>query len=245
MDDNGGRIRIVAHRGAMARAPENSLSAFDVAATAGADEIELDVHCAKDGTLVVNHDRTVDRTTDGSGLIATKRWSELSRLRIYGTEPMCTFDDVAGMFPAIDLQIEIKDAHAVEPILEQMRDNPELRDRSTITSFDTELIGYVAASDVEVHHAQILQDRNFRRLEKFVATKVDHAMCRWRIVNNPILKEFRGAGGYISVWPCNKSAAIRRAIDEGYYGLTTNDPELAIAIRDEARAVIDDVTHQM
>lgn len=233
--------RISAHRGAMSRAPENSLTAFAIASDAGADEIEFDVHCAKDGTLVVNHDRTVDRTTDGSGLIAAKRWSELSQLRIYGTEPMCTFDDVAEKFSTIDLQIEIKDAHAVDPLLERMRDNPSLRARSTITSFDAELIGYVARCGVRVHHAQILQDRNFRRLEKFVATNVNHAMCRWRIVNNPILKDFRAAGGFISVWPCNKTAAIRRAIDEGYYGLTTNDPELAVEIRDERQSVVDDV----
>jgi|SRR5699024_3633480 len=225
----------------MSRAPENSMMAFAIASDAGADEIEFDVHCAKDGTLVVNHDKTVDRTTDGSGLIAAKRWAELSQLRIYGTEPMCTFDDIVDRFSTIDLQIEIKDAHSVDPLLERMQEDPSLRDRSTITSFDAELIGYVARSDVSVHYAQILQDRNSRRLEKFVTTKVNHAMCRWRIVDYPVLRNFRTAGGLISVWPCNKSAAIRRAIDEGYYGLTTNDPELAVAVRDEARAVVDDV----
>ena len=56
-----------AHRGASARAPENTLEAFRLAVEAGAGGLELDVHVARDGEVVVIHDPTVDRTTDGSG----------------------------------------------------------------------------------------------------------------------------------------------------------------------------------
>lgn len=235
MADSTGTIRITAHRGAMAYFPENSLKAFGAAVDAGADEIELDVHASRDGVLVVNHDRALDRTTNGSGLIASKRWAELTQLWIHGSEPMCTFDDVAEKFPSTDLQIEIKDTHAVEPVLERMRGDAQLRERSTITSFNAEIIAHVAASDVDVHYARILEDRLFDRLKKFVATGGTHAACRWRIVNAPAMKEFRRTGGLISVWPCNTEAYIRRAINEGYYSLTTDDPGFAIAIRDEVR----------
>lgn len=219
----------------MAHLPENSLKAFAAAVDAGVDEIEFDLHASRDGVLVVNHDRALDRTTNGSGLIAAKRWSELSQLWIHGSEPMCTFDDVVEKIPSTDLQIEIKDTHAVEPVLERMREDAQLRERSTITSFNAEIIGHVAASDVDVHYARILEDNLFGRLKKFVATGITHAACRWRIVNSPIMQEFRRSGGLISVWPCNTEAYIRRAIDEGYYSLTTDDPDFAIAVRDKAR----------
>lgn len=59
---------IWAHRGASAYAPENTLEAIELALRMGADGIELDVHRTRDGKLVVIHDETVDRTSNGSGL---------------------------------------------------------------------------------------------------------------------------------------------------------------------------------
>lgn len=59
---------IVAHRGSRINRPENTLAAFEEAVRVGADGIELDIHLSKDGEVVVIHDETVDRTTDGCGL---------------------------------------------------------------------------------------------------------------------------------------------------------------------------------
>ena len=60
---------IFGHRGASGHAPENTLEAFQLAMAMGADGVELDVHLSSDGQLVVIHDETVDRTTDGSGFV--------------------------------------------------------------------------------------------------------------------------------------------------------------------------------
>lgn len=64
------RTEIIAHRGASAVAPENTLPAIDSAIAAGADCIEIDVHLSKDNKVVVIHDKTVDRTTNGSGRVS-------------------------------------------------------------------------------------------------------------------------------------------------------------------------------
>jgi glycerophosphoryl diester phosphodiesterase len=71
---------VYAHRGASAYAPENTLAAFRVALKQGADGIELDAKLSADGVVVVMHDPTVDRTTDGTGLISRLTVSELKRL---------------------------------------------------------------------------------------------------------------------------------------------------------------------
>lgn len=72
--------QIFAHRGSKGTHPENTLSAFREALEVGSDGIELDVHLTRDGIPVVIHDETVDRTTDGTGLVQTKTLQELKQL---------------------------------------------------------------------------------------------------------------------------------------------------------------------
>lgn len=74
------RILAYAHQGGAWEGPSSTLHAIEAAVAAGATGIELDVHATADGRLVVCHDETVDRTTDGAGVIATLTWDELSRL---------------------------------------------------------------------------------------------------------------------------------------------------------------------
>src|SRR5579864_7579492 len=68
---------IIGHRGAMGYAPENTLASFEEAIRRGADLIELDVQLSSDGEVVVMHDTSVDRTTDGEGLIRDLPWKKI------------------------------------------------------------------------------------------------------------------------------------------------------------------------
>ncbi|MGH9761851.1 MAG: glycerophosphodiester phosphodiesterase [Blastocatellia bacterium] len=77
---NARRPRVIAHRGASSIAPENTLDAFRLALDLGADGVEMDVHLSSDGTPVVIHDRRVDRTTNGTGRVASLALDELVRL---------------------------------------------------------------------------------------------------------------------------------------------------------------------
>ena len=77
--DNGEPV-IIAHRGYSSEAPENTLAAFEAALNAGAHLLECDVHLSADGQVIVIHDGTVDRTTDGAGAVASLTLSELKRL---------------------------------------------------------------------------------------------------------------------------------------------------------------------
>jgi glycerophosphoryl diester phosphodiesterase len=73
-------MMIIAHRGFSSRAPENTMAAFKAALAFGVDGLELDVHLSRDGEPVICHDETVDRTTDGHGLIKDYTWQELQKL---------------------------------------------------------------------------------------------------------------------------------------------------------------------
>ena len=76
----GSPIKVIGHRGAAAFAPENTLPAFRHALDIGADAVELDLHCTRDGALVCIHDDELDRTTDGSGPVEALTLEELQTL---------------------------------------------------------------------------------------------------------------------------------------------------------------------
>ena len=99
--------QIIAHRGDRAHAPEDTLAAFRAAIQAGADWLELDVQRTKDGQLVVIHDETVDRTTDGSGRVADLTLEQIQSLDTGNGERVPTFEEAiqlakqagVGFFP--------------------------------------------------------------------------------------------------------------------------------------------------
>ncbi len=77
---DGPRPRVFGHRGAAGEAPENTLASFERAVACGVDVFELDVHATRDGTIVVLHDPTLERTTNGAGPVKDLTWDEVQRL---------------------------------------------------------------------------------------------------------------------------------------------------------------------
>jgi glycerophosphoryl diester phosphodiesterase len=92
------KIKIIAHRGASGHAPENTMAAFQLAMQQGADGIELDVMLSKDGRLVVIHDDTVDRTTNGTGLVKDMTLAQLQALDAGNGAQIPTLEEVLHTF---------------------------------------------------------------------------------------------------------------------------------------------------
>ncbi len=111
-----GRPRCAAHRGGAALWPENSLLAFRNAIALDCDLLELDVHRTTDGELAVIHDPTLDRTSDGTGAVASLTASELRRARLRGPDGTLTdervplLDDVLALAAPsrVELLVEVK-----------------------------------------------------------------------------------------------------------------------------------------
>lgn len=120
----GQRPRVIAHRGFSGAAPENTMAAFARAIEIGADMIELDVMLSKDGEVVVIHDETLDRTTDGKGPVAALALEKLRRLdagswfaREFAGERIPALDEVLALVHGkILLNIEIKSEAVTETI---------------------------------------------------------------------------------------------------------------------------------
>lgn len=90
-----GKIAVMAHRGAHAHAPENSLAALKAAIALGVDFVECDLRTTRDGQIAILHDSTLDRTTDGKGAFAERTLAELKTLTLKGsTERIPTFEEL-------------------------------------------------------------------------------------------------------------------------------------------------------
>jgi glycerophosphoryl diester phosphodiesterase len=111
-----GRVSVVAHRGVSAVAPENTMAAFRLAAEVGCDLLEFDVHLTKDDQLVVIHDDTLDRTTNGTGYVRDHTLAEIRGLdasygdHAYASERVPSLDEVMAWArgAGITLSLEIK-----------------------------------------------------------------------------------------------------------------------------------------
>ncbi len=107
---------ICAHRGANETHPENTIAAFEEAVRLGAQMVEFDVRMTKDNKLIIMHDRSVDRTTNGSGLVKDLRWNKIKKLDAgqwksekFKDEKIPLFKDALDIFPQnIWLNIHLK-----------------------------------------------------------------------------------------------------------------------------------------
>lgn len=131
----------VGHRGVMGVEPENTLRSFRRAEREGVDQIELDLHLSKDGALVVMHDGSVDRTTDGKGLIRDLTLAEVRGLDAGLGERVPVFEEVLDAV-ARPIQAEIKDTAAARVLAATLRERGETS-RVSVLSFHDEALAEI------------------------------------------------------------------------------------------------------
>src|SRR5712692_9514611 len=139
-----GDFMVIAHRGASSYAPENTFAAFDLAIQMGVNHIELDVHSTRDSHIVVTHDDTVDRTTNGAGPVTSHTLAALKALDAgswfegtFSGERIPTFSEVLQRYKArLHIHTEIKghSAHLSQRTADLVRRHG-MAGQVTITSF--------------------------------------------------------------------------------------------------------------
>jgi glycerophosphoryl diester phosphodiesterase len=220
-----------AHRGASARAPENTLAAFFAAGEDGADGIELDIHLSRDGVPVVIHDDTLTRTTDGAGAVASFSCAELRRLDAgswfadeFSGEGIPRLDDVLALFGGVlQLNLEVKDAAAGEAVLARLDDS--LKTSVVVSSFNVALLRRLRRADGEVRLAVLCGVRNWRpALQAAVELKASAFHPAATIVSQPLFELCRRERLPVSVWTVDDPVAARRLCRLGAAGLFTNRP---------------------
>jgi glycerophosphoryl diester phosphodiesterase len=145
----------VAHRGAARHAPENTIAAIDAALALGAHVVELDVRTTADGVLVLMHDGTVDRTTDGSGDVAAMDWSELQQLSVpsafdeWPDQRVPSFvEALAHIDGRLAVDVDVKDAQAEALVADVLASG--MQDRVFLLSKSVEKAEAYRAADPSV-----------------------------------------------------------------------------------------------
>ena len=136
-------MQTIAHRGGLIDEPENTLAAFRNGINQGADWLEFDVQMTSDGALVVIHDETVDRTTDGTGAVGDLTLEQIRSLDAGKGEKVPTFEEVLELAKAHGVKIlpETKSAHlypGVEGKLLQALEKAGYLDQTVIQSFEAD-----------------------------------------------------------------------------------------------------------
>jgi glycerophosphoryl diester phosphodiesterase len=220
---------IIAHRGASAEQPENTLAAFRRALALKVDGIELDVQLTRDGVPVVFHDATLRRLTGQPGRLAAKTWRSLETLRVHSTEPIPRLTDVLALTRGhAVVQIELKRGAAVAPVLRAIR-AARATDWVILASFELGLLRDAARLAPTVPRMLITTGRGgpttiLRQMAGVGAggVSVDHRAVTARA----FVETFRARGVALWCWTVNDARTARRLAGWGVAGLLGDNPVL-------------------
>ena len=212
------RPMVIAHRGARAIEPENTIRSFVRAGQVGADAIELDLRVTADGRLVVLHDATVDRTTDGTGAIAELSFVDVRRLDAGAGERIPTFEEVLA---AVDLpiQAEVKAMAAVAPLAALATG---LADRIVVSSFDEGIVAALAEAAPNVPRAVIFADPPADAVARAQAVAAEWLCLGMTGLTEELCDQCRAAGIDIDGWPVGDAETLRRAMALDLAAITTD-----------------------
>ena len=136
----------MAHRGFSRDGLENSMAAFRAAVELGFRHLETDVHTTADGVLLLFHDETLDRVTDGRGRISELPAETVARARIGGAEPIPLFEELAAAFPDVRFNLDVKDWNSVDTLAAASSSNsgigsaPPILARATASAGSSEIL---------------------------------------------------------------------------------------------------------
>jgi len=248
---------VFAHRGGAALAPENTLAAFERGLALGADGIELDVHLSRDGAVVVHHDATVDRTTNGRGAVAAFTAAELAQL-----DAGCRFQGAEGTGqPFGGLGIGVPKLAEVLSRFRDARVIIELKGGSSTLALAT--VDVVRRADaverVCIGSSSLRGLRAVRALEPAIATSAAREEVRWavyrawigwppsrrakysgfqvpelagatRVVSPHFVDLARRSGRAVQVWTVNREDDARRLLGWGVQALITDRPDIMVPL---------------
>lgn len=213
----------IAHRGASAYEPENTVRSFRRALELNADMLEFDVRQTLDGRLVVMHDSTVDRTTNGTGPVALKPLDELKELDAGGGERIPTLEEVLELGSGkTGFVIEIKENGIEQKVISTIREYGLIGD-VFIVSFKGVRLRMVKELDPEVKTGLILlaSPNPVKLAERCGADAV--APFRW-FVTKGLAHRARSIGLRLFTWTVDEPGRCQKLIDMGLSGVVTNKP---------------------
>ncbi len=242
---------VIAHRGAAADAPENTLAAFELALAQGADAIELDVHLSADGVPMVIHDPRLDRTTSGRGAVRKHTLAALRRLDAgswfnrrypakargkYSMQRIPLLAEVLALARARRCHVfaEIKIGGETYPgieakVLEGIR-HAGVAPRATIISFDTKVLRAIRKLDPGIALGTSF-DRPVPALRRAGSLGARFVVPHRALATPRFVRRAHESGLQVIVWTVNQPHAMRRMLANGVDGIITDCPARLAGLR--------------
>lgn len=237
----------IAHRGYSGAYPENTMPAFEAAIDAGADGVEFDVQFSKDGALVIMHDETVDRTTDGKGFVKDHTLAELKSLDAsatfkgkYGIVRVPTLEEYLERVKGLDFltNIELKtgvfEYDGIESAVTELVRRYGLQDRVIISSFNHYSVLRAKAAAPEIRCGFLTETWI---LNAGAYTRSHGIECwhpHWASVTKETAAELKENGIAVNVWTVNEADEALRLQSLGVDAVIGNYPEkIGKALRGE------------
>ncbi|MBZ5752897.1 glycerophosphodiester phosphodiesterase [Metabacillus rhizolycopersici] len=236
------KVDNVAHRGASAYAPENTISAFDKAVEMKADYIEIDVQRSKDGKLVIIHDTTVNRTTDGTGKVGELTFDQLRSLDAgswkgeqFAGEQIPTFDEVLERYHGkIGILVELKapelypgiEESVAEKLRERHLDKPQ-NEKIIIQSFNHESMKKMNDLVPKVPIGVLTSSRAHtteQALQEF-SSYADYFNPNYGIVTEELVNQVHSLGMKIGSWTVRSQEAADFLLDIKVDAIITDYPD--------------------
>lgn len=225
---------VIAHRGASARAPENTLEAFELAVNLGADGIELDVRRTADGHAVVHHDAHL---ADGRLIAATRR----AELPSYVADLAAALNACGGAFVNIEIKNDRSDADydpelaAVTDVIAEIERRNDPLARWLISSFDRATVDEMRRRLPGARTALLTAGDAAAGLE--MAARHGHGAWHPHFLDLDavLLRRAHSMGIAVNVWTCDDPATQSNLIAIGVDGICTNVPDVALGIRARQR----------
>lgn len=222
---------VVAHRGGAALGIENSLSCIQKGIESGADMIEIDVHLTADGHVVVCHDRTIDRTTNGKGRIEELTLEQIRQYRLLnadGTPSDETIPTLEEVFQTVngrcDILLEIKKRKdqykGIEQKVTDLIRKYNIENQMVIQSFNDYVLAEMhrIMPSIRLEKLSFLPPINLDRNDYISSFNVYYLFASRRFVNRS-----HKHGKEVKLWTVNsRNRASRMPVD----GIITNDPQL-------------------
>jgi glycerophosphoryl diester phosphodiesterase len=231
-------VMVIAHRGASSYAPENTLAAFDLALEMGVRQIELDVDFTSDGHIVVIHDDTVDRTTNGSGPVTSHTLAALRALDAgswfgdkFTGERIPTFHEVLERYKGrIHLHTEIK---GFSPSLSQRTADlirtHGMEEQVTITSFQNVRLEEMRAYAPELPMGWLVVEVSEAIIAQARAMGVTQLCPRANMVTPELVRRLHAEGFVARAWGVTTEDLMQQVVQAGADGMTINFPDKLIA----------------
>jgi glycerophosphoryl diester phosphodiesterase len=239
--------RIIAHRGARGHAPENTHAAFNLAYRMGAEGIELDVQCCATGEVVVIHDETVDRTSNGTGVVSELSLSQLKEMDFgqfysptFAGERIPTLAEVIDALPAqAVINIEIKNkgtkTNGEEAGVAALVRRSDLYDRVIVSSFNPFVLRRMRRTDPRVPIAYLYEAKSplfLRPLPVRTLLRPNALHPDFQLVTRQMVRAAHRRGYAVNTWTVNEPADLARMIACGVDSIITDYPDRLAALRE-------------